>query len=122
MQSVEIDDNLHDVFEGLKQEVLGARQKMEKIFNWIRLQNKEHFDVYSGIRPTFNTFDFTAILKDPQSLYEFYPSIDKKTQEQFLNLVRLWLALTVQQDSLERLLHIVKRGEKVDKVALFREC
>ena len=121
VQSVKVDDDLRVVFDRLMKDVVEAKRKMEKIFNWIRLQNKEHSDVYSGIRPTFGSFDFTAMLKDPQHLYEFYPSIDHRTREQFLELVRLWLALTVQQDSLERLLHIV-RGEKVDKVALFREC
>ena len=121
MQSVMVEDDLQVVFEKLMKEVVEAKRKMERIFNWIRLQNKEHSDVRSGIRPTFSAFDFTAMLKDPRYLLEFYPKIDEKTQNQFLELVRLWFGLTVQQDSLGRLLHIVK-AEKVDKVALFREC
>lgn len=96
--------------------------EMEQVFNWIRLQNKKHSDVYSGIRPTFNSFDFTAMIKDPSFLSEFYPSIDQTTRDAFLKLVRLWLALKVQRDSFKRLTHIVKKGETVDKVALFREC
>ena len=121
MQSVMVEDDLQVVFEKLMKDVVEAKRKMERIFNWIRLQNKEHSDVCSGIRPTFSAFDFTAMLKDPRYLPEFYPNIDEKIRKQFLDLVRLWFALTVQQDSLGRLLHIVK-GEKVDKVALFREC
>ena len=41
-----------------------------------------------------------------------------------LKLIRLWVALTVQQDSIERILHILenKDKDKIDKVALFREC
>ena len=81
LQSVRTDDHLRMTFKTLKKEVVEAKQKMEKIFNWIRLQNKEHSDVYSGIRPTFNSFDFTAMLKDPRHLYEFYPSINRKTRE-----------------------------------------
>ena len=102
--------------------VAKAKQKMGKIFNWIRLQNKDHPDVHSGIRPIFSEFDFTAMLKDHRYLNDFYPSIDPSTRERFLTLVRLWLALTVQQDSLERLLFILEKGEQLDKVALFREC
>ena len=66
MQSVMVEDDLQVVFEKLMKEVVEAKRKMERIFIWIRLQNKEHSDVRSGIRPTFSAFDFTAMLKDPR--------------------------------------------------------
>ena len=41
-----------------------------------------------------------------------------------MQLVRIWMSLTVQADSLERLTKILegKRTDQIDKVALFREC
>ena len=61
-------------------------------------------------------------MKDPQQIDGFYPEIDEGCKRNLIKLIKLWIALTVQQDSVERILHILENKNKIDKIALFREC
>lgn len=71
------------------------------------------------MRPILSEIDFTAIIKSPKIIKEFYPNIGDENRKILLKLIHLWLALTVEKDSIKRLLYILKANE-VDKVALFR--
>ena len=124
IESVIIEEGLELSFRKVKDQIADTRREIEKILNWVRLQNKEHLDVVAGIHPILSPFDFTSLMKDPQQLEEFYPKTEKTCQSRLLKLIRLWVALTVQQDSVERILYILENKDqnKIDKVALFREC